>query len=240
MLGRLGKLFKGSRSTNLNLNHVGITLEGANSETNYSEKYKIPFDTLYEKKGQIINDLVKVQVQLDIPILSIFLLSNKKVQNDFGKKVEHLNITLKNLDLDFFIKNQIKIFPIGKWYELPSEILEEIKSLIEETKDFDKFFLNLCINYDGQRELEDVSKIIARKSYAQKIEVEEINKELIKDNLYTSYYPSPDLIIVNDTDNLQGFLTWDSAYSKISFTNKKWPEFSSQDFKRKIEKEFLC
>ena len=90
------------------------------------------------------------------------------------------------------------------------------------------------MNYDGHDEIVDACRIIARQIKSEKIDPESINKQLIKENLYSSYFISPDLIIENNKE-FSGLLLWDSKKSMIVFTDKQWPEFTKTDFFRAIE-----
>jgi len=128
-------------------------------------------------------------------------------------------------------ENKIKITAIGKWYDLPGRAVDSIKDLVDETKDYDTFFLNFCINYDGQEEIVDACKLIARQIKADKLDVDAINKEVIKENIYSSYFLPPDLIIKNGLrKRTSGFMLWDSSDSEIYFTGKRFPEFTKTDF----------
>ena len=72
--------------------------------------------------------------------------------------------------------------------------------------------------------------MIARQIKADKIDPESITKETIKDNIYASYFLPPDLIVKSGKEKtLNGFLLWDSTYSKIFFSERRWPEFSKLD-----------
>ncbi len=219
------------------LKHIAVSIEGGPEEIRSLKNFRIPVQQIYEKKGALINDLVREQIKMGIPIMSLFLLSGRKINSDFFDKVNNILITIKKLNMDFIAKNQVKIMPIGKWYELPVNIVDEIKHLIERTRDFDRFFLNLYINYDGQKEIEDAAKIIGMKIENRKISAEQITRQEIKDALYTSYYVPPDLIIINDSNSLNGFLLWDSAYSSIFITNKRWLDFTVKDFRRIVKNE---
>ena len=131
-------------------------------------------------------------------------------------------------------KDQIKVSILGKWYDLPERVVNPIKEIIESTKDYDKFFLNFCVNYDGHEEIADACRLIARQIKSEKIDPESINNQLIKENLYSSYFISPDLIIENSKE-FSGLLLWDSKNSMIFFTDKQWPDFTKIDFFRAIE-----
>jgi len=197
----------------------------------WSEINKKPLEEAYKKKLQNIIDIIKIQVEKDIPILTIQLLSKERAIENVDILVEFFRV-LKNSHL--INENKIKVFVLGKWYDLPGEIVEPIKSIIEETKDYDNFFVNFCINYDGQEEIIDACKLIARKIKEDKIKIEDIDKKELKDNLYSSHFISPELIIENKP-RLDGLLLWDSKDAKIVNMKKLFPDFSQKDFLKALE-----
>ena len=71
----------------------------------------------------------------------------------------------------------------------------------------------------------DSIKLIARQVKADKIDADMINKELIKENTYSSYFVPPDLIVINGSKTTSDLLLWDSPNAKVYFTNKLWPDF---------------
>jgi tritrans,polycis-undecaprenyl-diphosphate synthase [geranylgeranyl-diphosphate specific] len=139
---------------------------------------------------------------------------------------------------EFILKNNVKISVLGKWYDLPGRVVDSIKIALDKTKDNEEFYLNFAINYDGQEEIVDAVKLISRQIRADKLDPDSINKELIKENTYSSYFIPPDLIIVNGpTKVTNGLLLWDSSKSQIHFTSKLWPDFDRTEFMDAI-KEF--
>ncbi len=208
--------------------HIAITME--------KELKDINPEDIYNKKSNLIKDIVNIQIKLNIPIVTIFLLSgDAKNSENFSFLMDDLAkffndiISHKKIHTD-----QIKISVLGKWYDLPERVLNPIKRIIESTKDYDRFFLNFCVNYDGHEEIVDSCRIIARQIKSEKIDPESINKQLIKENLYSSYFISPDLIIENNNE-FSGLLLWDSKNSMIVSTGKQWPEFTKKDFFIAIE-----
>jgi len=135
---------------------------------------------------------------------------------------------------DLIHKNQIKISVLGKWYDLPGKFVDSIKNIIEKTKEYDSYFVNFCINYDGQEEIVDAVRLIARRLKADKLDPSMINKELIKENIYSSYFVPPDLIIINGSKRTSDLLLWDSPNAKVYFTNNLWPDFDKVDLKDAI------
>ncbi len=172
-----------------------------------------------------INGLIRFQIVRKIPILTIGL---PKVDDD--KIVEFLKFYVNKSFIDC---NKIKISFIGKWYDMSSNLVSEIKRLLDISRDYDAYYLNFAVNYDGYEEIADACKLVARKVMNNKISIDAVNEVIIKENLSTSNFIPPDLIIKtgnNSVNNkLNGFLLWDSKNSKIVFTNKSALEFDAEN-----------
>lgn len=215
--------------------HVAITMDGV---MQWAEREKKSLEEAYRISFQRMIELFRLQVKHNIPITTVYLMPQSTLEGEnFTTFVDLLEEAFTSIsELDFIHKHKIKISVIGKWYDLPGRIVESVRTLINETKDYDYYFFNLCINYSGQEEIVDACKLIARKIKADKIDPESINKETIKENLYTSYFLPPELIIKTGIKNeLNGFLLWDSAQSKIYFSHVLWPDFDQGFFARAID-----
>jgi len=197
----------------------------------WAELNKKQLEEGYKRKLQNIIDIIKVQVEKDIPIMTIQVLSKDKALKNVDILVDFFK-ALKNSDL--INTNKIKISVLGKWYDLPSEILEPVKSIIEETKEYDNYFVNFCLNYDGHREIVDACKLIARKVKEDELKIDDINENVFKDNLYSSYFVPVDLIIENKP-RLKGILLWDTKNAKIVKIKKLFSDFSKKDFLKALE-----
>lgn len=214
--------------------HVAITTDGIIKWSNDNKK---SLEEAYKHSNITIKNAITSQVKLKIPIVSLYLLPSDITNLEhFSARIDAL-IDLFNdlLNSELINKNSIKISVFGKWYKLPGRIVEPIKNLIEKTKDYDNFFLNFCISYNGQDEIVDACRIISMQIKTEKIDIESINKSNIKENIYTSDFLPPDLIIKNGLrQKLNGLLLWDSADSSIYFTKKLWPDFSRSDFENAV------
>ena len=105
---------------------------------------------------------------------------------------------------------------------------------MEKTKNNKNHVLNLCIAYNGQDEIVDAVKEIIKKG----IPPEKIDRETIKQHLYTKDIPPPDLIVRTGMDpdqRLSGFLLWDSSYAEFAFTKTLWPDFNEQELSEILE-----
>ncbi len=208
------------------LRHLAIAVLGLEV---HAQQNKKPVEEIYKNSFEMLKELTEQQVKLNIPIITVLLLTEKqKKEEKFSKFIDEMIDFFNYMKQSEFIhKNKIKISALGKWYDIPSRALDSVKETIAETKDYDTFFLNFCINYDGQTEIVDACKMIARQINANKLDVDAITKETIKDNIYASYFLPPDLLIkTGKKKTTSGILLWDSPNTEIFFTKKNWPEFS--------------
>ncbi len=185
-----------------------------------------------------VGRIIDMQLRYDIPIITIFLIGGGVKHNeDYTGIMDEVAQFFENLRGDVSLyQNKIKVSILGKWYDLPGRVVEAVKRVIDETKDYDTYFLNICLNYDGQKEIIDACKLIVKKVLAKRLREDDINLEDIKENIYSSYFLPPELIIINGDDKkLKGFLLWDSANSHIYFSKKSSAEFSERDFLKAVK-----
>ncbi len=193
--------------------HVAITTHGVrlwfeDNKKSLNESYKRGFD--------IITDIISCQSENNIPILTFYLVP------EFLTEKEHFPL---------FLDEFIPFLDALKNSDVINHNKIKVSAFLDHTKYYDNYFLNFCINYSGQEEIVDACKLIARKIKADKLEVDAINSQLIKDNIYSSYFLPPDLIIKNGLNECSsGLLLWDSPKSKIHFTKKLFPDFSKSEF----------
>ncbi len=229
------KLLEKEDSKKRNLMHVAITTNGVE---NWALENKKGIEEAYKKSFGRVIQAIEMQIKRKIPVLTIYLLPERLKKEErfsvfIGGFVEFLD---KLKEADVVHKNKIKVSAFGKWYDIPGRAVEQIKKVLEGTRDYDCFFVNFCINYDGQEEIADACRLIARQINAGKLDVDSITKETIKENIYSSYFLPPDIIIKNGTiKRTSGLLLWDSVNSEIYFSGKNWPDFSEADFDKAVE-----
>ncbi len=179
--------------------------------------------------------------EFDIKIITLYALSAENMDRT-GVEIDDLfgliEARLQKLYDDPRIhRSRMRVKGIGRLDLLPQSIRTVLGRLDDATKGYDNHFLNIALAYGGQNELVDAVKKIGAKIRDGEIGVDDIDKEEIEANLYTSHLPqsSPDMILrTSGEKRLSGFLMWQSVYSELVFMDIFWPEFRKIDLMRAI------
>ncbi|MBQ8369868.1 MAG: undecaprenyl diphosphate synthase family protein, partial [Clostridia bacterium] len=84
--------------------------------------------------------------------------------------------------------------------------------------------LNIALNYGGRDEIvHAVNTLIAEGK-------REITEDDISANLYTDGCPEPDLIVRTGKEmRISNFLLWQCAYAEFYFSDRMWPDYTTDD-----------
>ena len=128
-------------------------------------------------------------------------------------------------------KLKVRVRFIGRIRLLPKDLQKKMHEVEKVTKKYDNHFLNIAVAYGGQQELVDATKKILKKGLEGVLKPANLNEKILKEHLYTNGQPAPDMIFrTGGEKRLSNFLPFQSAYSELIFTNKKWPELTKRDF----------
>ena len=160
-----------------------------------------------------------------LKILTLYCFSTEN-WNRSKKEISYF-MKLLSFGLDGHVKKSIekgiKIKIIGQKERLSKKLQEKIKKVEKLTEKNGNGVLNLAISYGGRAEIIRAAQKIKGK----------ITEEKLEKNLWTAGQPEPDLIIrTGGEKRLSGFLTWQSTYSELYFTDKYWPEFTEKDLEK--------
>ena len=211
------------------INHVAIIMDG-NGRWGLKKKKS---RNLGHKAGlNTVENIIKHTIKNKIKFLTLYAFSTENwkrpqkeisflfnlLQNFLKKKTNKLN------------KNGIKLKIIGDKSNLSNKLKKALINSEKITKNNKKLQINLALNYGAKNEILNAISLIKKK----KISFTENN---INKNLYTNDSPNPDILIrTGNTKRLSNFLLWQIAYTEIFFEKKLWPEFSTQDYNRILEK----
>ena len=150
------------------------------------------------------------------------------------REINHLFVYLEHFfkkEIKTLIKDEVRVVISGDITRLPLKTQQTCNNAIELTKDFDKYVFNICLNYGGQDEIIKATKEIALSVKNNEIDIDDIDKKLFENHLYTKGLPPVDLMIRTSNEyRLSNFLLWQNAYAEFVFTPVHWPDFKQVAF----------
>ncbi len=118
---------------------------------------------------------------------------------------------------------------IGDMSDLPADLQKKI-SLLEETSKIFPLRLNIALNYGSRYEIVQAVNSLIKEGK------EEVTEEDIREKLYTSESPYPDLLIRTGGEcRLSDFLLWQLQYTELCFSDVLWPDLDNVEIDRIIE-----
>ena len=181
------------------------------------------------------NNLERIAIfcnKIGIKYMTVYAFSTENWKRS-KEEVAALMFILKSWILKLLERtssNNIRIRVIGEKENIPADLKEGIDKLVEKTKNNTGMVLNIAFNYGGRPEIVHAVKEIATLVKEGKINIEDINEELVSNNIYTAGQPDPDLMIRTSYElRTSNFLPWQLAYSEFYFSKKHWPEFDEEE-----------
>ena len=211
------------------INHVAIIMDG---NGRWGLKKKKSRNSGHKAGLNTVENIIKHTIKNKIKFLTLYAFSTENwkrpqkeisflfnlLQNFLKKKTNKLN------------KNGIKLKIIGDKNNFSKKLKKSLINSEKITKNNKNLQINLALNYGSKNEILNSISLIKKK----KISFTENN---INKNLYTNDSPNPDILIrTGNTKRLSNFLLWQIAYTEIFFEKKLWPEFSTQDYNRILNK----
>lgn len=216
--------------------HIGVILDG---NRRFAKKKGLDVKEGHVFGAEKVEEMLKWCWKLGIKIVTVYVFSTENFNRapDEVKRLMELFVeSLLKLKNEPLIKrNRVKVKIIGRHKDFSEHIKNLINEIEENTKDYEKFQLNVALGYGGRAEIVDAVKKIAGKIQRNEMKIEDISEKTIGENLYTRGIKDPDLIIrTSGEERLSGFLLWQSAYSELYFTDIYWPAFRKIDLWRAV------
>lgn len=214
-------------------NHVAIIMDG---NGRWAKEKGLRRSEGHLEGSKTLKKLVEYAFSHDIKILSVFAFSTENFKRSKNEVDYLMNLFVKMFEdyFDELNKKDIKLIFSKKEKGLPSKLEKIILNLTEKTKNNKSGIFNICINYGGQDEIIDTIKRISSKVKNNEIDIEDINKDIVEDNLYQQIPPIDLLIRTSGEYRISNFMLWQMAYSELYFTNTYFPDFKEKEFEKAI------
>ncbi len=180
-----------------------------------------------------VKDLARWSRDIGVSTVYVYAFSSEN-WNRAAEEVSHLMKLLARFLSEGFVEEIIaedgKIVFLGDRSRIAPTLIKEMESAELRTKDGKGGTIVICFSYGGRAE------ILAATNQLIRAGKEISSEEDFKAAMWGAALPDPDLIIrTSGEQRLSGFLTWQSVYSELFFTDTKWPAFSKKEFLSIIE-----
>ena len=217
-------------------NHVGIICDGNRRFASAlgKESWKG-----HEYGANKIEAIIEWCNELGIKVLTLWLFSTENF-NRSGDEKNHIYTLAKEFAKRFVEnpkvhENKIKLNIIGDLSLFPKDVQEEANKAVTATKDYNGFLLNIAVGYGGKQEILDAVRRIIKLISDGKLKEEELTKESLDANMYSSMVPNIDLVIrTSGEQRTSGFMLWKTDYAEYYFSEKYWPEFDKEDLMKAV------
>ena len=214
--------------------HIAIIMDG---NGRWAKERLLP-RTLGHKAGvEALRSVIKEGSNLGVKHITLYAFSTenwKRPKLEVEALMNLLNTYLKK-ELKELHENNVKITTIGDIEVLPIKSLEAVNNAINITKDNTGLNLNIALNYGSRNDIKNAVVDIVKNCKSGKIDIEDINEDMISNYLSTKSIPDPDLIIrTSGEQRISNFLLWELAYSEFYFTDVYWPDFNEEELRKAI------
>ena len=216
--------------------HIAIIMDG---NRRYAKEMGLNPLEGHQHGREKLKEVIEWCLDVDLKVLTVYAFSTENFKRA-QKEVKHLmslfERNFKILAEDKRVnKYKIRVRVFGQLDLLPKRVQKSIDTVMAKTKDFDKYYYNMCVAYGGRQEIVDAIKDIARDVKNGKVPIKKIDEKLVSSYLYTQDVPDPDLIIrTSGEERISNFLLWQMAYSELYFTDVFWPGMTKIEFLQAI------
>jgi undecaprenyl diphosphate synthase len=215
--------------------HIAIIMDG---NGRWAADRNLPRIAGHRAGVDAVRRVVEDCARFKIPYLTLFAFSTEnwnRPQSEVGGLMVLLDQYLKK-ELRTLMKNNVRLSSIGQIDDLPANVRQTLREVVEQSSVNDGLTLTLALSYSGRDDiLEAVRKVAAA------VQRGDLNPDAIEPDTFSSFLntdgmPDPDLLIrTSGEQRISNFLLWQIAYTEFYVTDKLWPDFESVDLLEAIE-----
>lgn len=214
--------------------HVAIIMDG---NGRWAKQRNLSRPEGHAEGVKRVEEIVETAHRMGVKILTLFTFSTenwRRPQSEVNMLMSMLTTVLKG-KIAKLKENNIRFQMIGRRDHVAPAVLKTIDEAVAETKNGTGLILNLAFNYGSRREMVDAVKNIAHAVQSGRLNIADISEETISQALYTKGLPDPDLLIrTSGEQRISNFLLWQLSYAEFYFTDKFWPDFNAEEFKKAV------
>lgn len=208
--------------------HVAIIMDGNGrwaKQRNQHRSYG------HQAGVETVRNITQVAAETGVKYLTLYTFSTENWNRPAEEVAALMTLLLDSIEEEIFMKNNIAFRVIGDMERLPEAVRTRLEQCIERTAGNTRMTMVIALSYSSKWELTRATRLIATEVKAGKLDVDDIDEDLIAHHLTTHFMPDPDLLIRTGGElRLSNYLLWQCAYSELYFCDTYWPDFNEEEF----------
>ncbi len=205
--------------------HIAIIMDG---NGRWARSKGLPRISGHKVGVDSVRDIVEACAQIGVKYLTLYTFSTENWNRPKDEVSTLMRLLLSTIrkEINELHKNNIRLTAIGDLNSLPDKVVAEFNDAMKKTAKNSKLNLILALSYSGRWELTEAVKKIASDYHKGKINISNIDHNLISSYLTTNNVPDPDMVIRTSGEfRVSNFLLWQIAYSEFYISKEYWPNF---------------
>lgn len=194
--------------------------------------------TFGHKEGvSAVRRAIEAASRAEVPYLTLYTFSteNWNRPEEEVKALMSLMIQAVAKETPDLVKNNVRVKVIGDVERLPEDTKKALNYCLDTTAPCTGVTVVLALSYSSKWELTEAIKNIAKDVQSNKIDLNDINENLVDSYLGTKDIPNPDILVRTGGElRISNFLLWQIAYSELYFTDELWPDFNEESLYKAI------
>ena len=186
----------------------------------------------HEHGVEAVRSVVEGAGEIGVEFLTLYAFSTENWSRPKLEVDALMGLLVQSIsdETDELLKSNVRLRVIGDVLSLPQNVQEKLEWSIAKLNNCTGLTLVLALSYSSKWEIVEAVKHIAEEVKDGKLELSDIDYDLMNGYLNTSNMPDPELLIRTSGEcRISNFLLWQIAYSELYFTPKLWPDFRKED-----------
>jgi undecaprenyl diphosphate synthase len=207
---------------------VGIIMDG---NRRWAAENNLPVYEGHSEGYKKLKEVVHWSREAGIPHMVIYAFSTenwKRSEKEVGYLITLFRFILEN-ETKKMVDERVRVRFIGDMSRFSEDIKKLMEYMEKATAVAYDITLHLAMSYGGRAEIVAAVNLLIAEGRTSTESF--ITEEIFAQKLWSRDMPDPDLIIrTGGESRLSNFLSWQSIYSELFFTDTKWPAFTKEEF----------
>lgn len=207
---------------------VGVIMDG---NRRWARENRLPTFEGHRRGYAKLKQLIGWAKEAGVSYLIVYAFSTEnwnRTQEEVTYLMDLFRMMMDDL-LATALKEKTRIICIGQRERFAADLIQRMQEVEERTKNFTDVVLGVALSYGGRAEIISVIRSLSPSETAN------MSEERFSEKLWTRNFKDPDMIIRTSGElRTSGFLTWQSVYSELFFTDTYWPAFTKKEFMQLI------